>query len=239
MAFTPSVTVVIPVYNEASTIHSNISSISEQIKNILSGATVIVVDDGSSDGTKQALLKLGHESNSVKVIINEEHKGKGYALLTGAKAAQSDIVCFLDCDLSIDTKYVKALVDKIEEGFDVAIASRFTRDGVNEAIFTRSFVSFVFRIMRRMIVGLPKIADTQCGCKAFKREVLATTFQRTVIDGFCYDLELLYLLHKADYKIAEIPIKIQAQTLRKSRVSVVNESWRTFRDMLLIKMHHG
>lgn len=234
-----SVTIIIPVYNEAEILSTNIPYIYDKFAEFLPVFTLILVNDGSTDKTQHELSKITEQNKKILVINNEFHYGKGHALRTGAKIATGDIICFFDCDLFVEPLYIQNLLDKIAEGIDAAIASRYIAGSVQSASLKRKISSKIFRFIRKKFFGLSNISDTQCGCKAFKKSVLKSTLEETLIHGFCYDLELLYVLNRMGYTITEVAIVMNTQKSRASRLSLVKESYRMIKDIFLIKFHHG
>lgn len=194
--------VVIPAYNEAHRIADSLREVLEFCEARLSDWEVIVVDDGSSDATEQEVRAV----EKVEYIRNEENRGKGFSVRRGVMAARCDHVLFTDADLSAPIAEAGRLLAAIEKGADVAIASRrFDVTTTVDRTLGRRLMAFSFRLLVRLVV-LRGIDDTQCGFKMFRREAARTIFPKQRLDGWGFDVELLYIARRHGYRIAEVPV---------------------------------
>jgi glycosyltransferase involved in cell wall biosynthesis len=234
----PKISVVVPVYNREEYLRDDIIQLQTSLSYLFPSFELLVVDDGSSDGTPTIASAL-RDSNEILFFQNKEHKGKGAALRRGTQESRGEIVCYLDSDLSIDPKYLLDLVSAIESGKDAAIASRFIPGGKAHATMLRRISSRIFRMLRKIIIGLPEITDTQCGCKAFRRESLFAAVEKSTTNGFAYDVELLLLMRQKGCNIAEVPVVILSKRGRKSSVNVFIQAFIMTRELLRIRTHHG
>lgn len=205
---------------------------------------LIVVDDGSTDGSVQFLEKFKKDNPEVSIIKNH-HLGKAGAVTTGMLRAKGEYVLFTDMDQAAPIEEVDKLFPFFEKGYDIVIGSRNkTRKG---APWTRKIISLSSIILRKLIVGMSTISDTQCGFKMFRREVAEKLFTKlhklhhgfkkitnsAVTSGF--DVELLLLAQKMGYRIKEVPINWLYVETR--RVSPVKDSIDGVRDLLVIKLN--
>ena len=176
---------------------------------------VIIVDDGSNDGSVEFVEKFIKENPTFKLQKNS-HLGKAGAVTSGVLKAVGEYVLFSDMDQATPIEEVDKLLPYFNEGFDIVIGSRkTTRRG---SPVTRQIISRAAIVLRKVIVGIAEISDTQCGFKAFKSDVAQKLFQRIYklhkgfkkISGsdvtFGFDIELLYLGKQMGYKIKEVPV---------------------------------
>lgn len=197
-----NLSVVIPAYNEAHRIGDSLRQIVEFCEAELSDWEVIVVDDGSSDHTEQEARAV----DGVQYLRNDENRGKGYSVRRGMMAARCDHVLFTDADLSAPIAEARRLLSAIEKGADVAIASRrFDVTTTVDRTLGRRLMAFSFRLLVRLIV-LGGIDDTQCGFKMFRREAARAIFPKQRLDGWGFDVELLYIARRHGYRIMEVPV---------------------------------
>ena len=217
---TPYLSIIIPAYNESENIsRGTLKEMLEYIEKQKFSSEVIIVNDGSSDNT---ITLLKHFSN-IKVIDNS-HQGKASAVLAGGMAASGEVILFTDLDQATPISELPKLLEKISNGFDVAIGSRSNRKG---APLFRYILAYGNIILRTLILRLPYL-DTQCGFKAIKStpaKRIFTTMRKlrpvVSIDGPAvdpdFDVELLYLGRKWGYKIIEVPVAWHHQETRRVR----------------------
>lgn len=194
--------IVIPAYNEGHRIGRTLARTIEFCESQLSDWELIVVDDGSSDNTEQAVRDVA----GVHYMRNEENRGKGYSVRRGVLAARCDTVLFTDADLSAPISEARRLLNAMEKGADVAIASRdFDVTTTVERKPFRRLMAFSFRLLVRLLV-IGGITDTQCGFKMFRREAARTIFSRQRLEGWGFDVELLYIARRHGLRIDEVPV---------------------------------
>ncbi|KKS90494.1 hypothetical protein A3A64_03210 [Candidatus Gottesmanbacteria bacterium RIFCSPLOWO2_01_FULL_48_11] len=234
--------VVIPAYNEETNIRLGaLDKVSRYFERVPYTWEVIVVDDGSTDGTRQLLSEF--RSNRGFTIIENPHQGKAGTVITGMLAAKGEIVLFSDLDQAAPIREVEKLLPWFKE-YDVVIGSRNThREG---APLTRVLMARGFMLLRTIILGLGGIKDTQCGFKAFRRDIARDIFQRLKLYGTRqrvsgsmvtagFDIEVLFLARKSGYRIKEVPIEWHYVETR--RVSPLKDSWQGLMDIIKIRMN--
>ncbi len=234
------VSIIIPAYNEASCIGGTLEHVLSFARTCPAICEVIVVDDGSTDRTAAIVegMAAGLPPGAVtlRLIRNPHNMGKGASVRNGVMAAAGDIVLFTDADLSAPLSESPLILDPIEAGqCDVAMGSRgLTRRliGVRQGIF-REKAGRIFNFIVRKVTGMP-FRDTQCGFKAFRREAILPIFQMQRIDGFAFDVELLYHAHRAGLRIREIPVRWNH--VHHSKVHMLRDSCRMFIDVLRIRL---
>lgn len=210
----PTVSVVVPAYNEEKRLPPNLERIVEYLRaSRYLPAEVLVVSDGSKDGTAAASRKIadrvGGDDVAVSVIENSENHGKGYVVRQGMLAAQHEWVLFSDADLSAPIEELDLLMEAATApGFDGAIGSRAidrSKIGVHQPLF-RELMGRFFNVVVRIVAGLP-FADTQCGFKLFSRGAAQQIFSRQRMDRFGFDVEVLFIAKKLGLRIAETPVR--------------------------------
>ncbi len=199
-------TVVIPAYNEENRIGGTLSLIHEYLSKQDYSYEIIVVDDGSNDGTIQAVEKIGNDR--LKILKNEKNKGKGYSIKRGMLEAIGDYVLFSDADLSTPIEELEKFWKYLDEGYDIVIGSRALKESVLEVRqpFYRELMGRIFNFIVRHILNF-KLRDTQCGFKIFKRDVANKIFSIQKIEGWSFDVEILYIATKLNYRIKEVPVR--------------------------------
>jgi len=235
--------VVIPCYDEMANLQKGVLlKVKAFLDNQKYHYEVVIVDDGSRDGSIEYIedfLKKHHEF----LLIKNPHMGKAGAVTTGVLASRGQRILFTDMDQATPIEEIENLLPYFTEGYDIVIGSRAGRR--KGAPLIRLFISKANIFLRRMLVGLPGISDTQCGFKMFKKEAAKKLFTKVneVHKGFKtihsssvssgFDVELLYIATMMGYKIREVPVKWLYVETR--RVSPVKDSIDGVRDLLSIR----
>jgi glycosyltransferase involved in cell wall biosynthesis len=229
----PQLSIVVPSFNEEKRLPATLERIAAYIERSGRATEVIVVDDGSTDGTAGVAESFRDRIGSLRVLSNGQNRGKGYSVRRGSLEAKGDIVLFTDADLSAPIEEAGKLLEKLGE-YDVAIGSRAVNRAlieVHESPF-REFAGIVFNWIVRMILRLPFV-DTQCGFKAFKREKSRIIFEQQTIERFGFDPELLYLARHHGLKTAEVAVRWAHSPATK--ISMWRDSAQMFLDVLIIR----
>jgi len=240
----PFLSVVIPAYNEETNIRLGAL---DKVLRYLNSQTyeweVLIVDDGSSDGTKYLIEEFVGEDKRFR-LLNNPHQGKAATVIAGMLKANGSIVLFSDLDQATPLKEIEKLLPKFDSGFDVVIGSR--SDKREGAPILRRFMAKGFMMLRTLILGLRGITDTQCGFKAFRNHVAKAIFHKLKLYGrnatvsgsmvtAGFDIEVLYLAKRLGYKIAEVPVEWHYVETR--RVNPIKDSWQGFWDIVIIRMN--
>ena len=194
--------IIIPAYNEEKRIQTTLERLSER----LTGPCEILVVSESTDKTNDIVLNFSKTAPMVKLIKSEKRLGKGGAFKKGAENSHGEIVVLLDSDLPVFISDVENMVSSVGE-VDVAVASREI-EGTRILVYpplTRVFAGKAFAKLVNVLFNL-HVKDPQCGCKAFKKEVLENVLPSMVSNGFDFDTELLFRCKRMGYKIREIPV---------------------------------
>jgi dolichyl-phosphate beta-glucosyltransferase len=207
----PTLSIVVPAFNESARIGPSLQKIIKYLTQQHKQSELIVVDDGSSDGTAAVAESAARDSGSIttRVIRYEENRGKGYAVRLGLLAAGANVVLFSDADLSTPISETPKLVDAIRSGeCDLAFGSRALDRGLIgiHQPWRREQGGRVFNLIVRLATGLP-FWDTQCGFKAFRMSVCRPLIEAAQIDRFGFDVELIYLARLAQLRLREIPVR--------------------------------
>ena len=201
-----SISVIIPVYNEESKIHSLLAHIKEILSETLLEYELILINDGSTDNSEHVISEEGKLDKRVKVLSYKENKGKGHAVKMGVLNSKGDVVSFLDGDLDISPAQIKNYIRELE-GCDLVIASKTHPLSIITAPFVRKMLSKMFSILVRVAVGI-NIKDTQSGLKIGNGNALRKIFNVMLVKRYAFDVEMLAIASKLNLKIKESPVNM-------------------------------
>ncbi|MEI6632112.1 MAG: glycosyltransferase [bacterium] len=206
------VSVLMPAYNEAELISSNIEETVKTFNDFGCSWELIIVDDGSSDGTyEKALACAVKYPGLITVKKNSSNLGKGRALKKAIHYVSGDYVVFLDADLDLHPVLIQTLFDIMRlDNADIVIGSKMHPNSRVSYPAQRKVISLFYYWLVRLLFNLP-CRDTQTGLKLFKTEVLRNVLPRLLVKEFAFDIELLANAHHLGYKIADAPIVIKPQ----------------------------
>lgn len=232
----PELSVVIPAYNEEVRCKSTLPQLWRELNRRFATFEIIVVDDGSNDGTAQVASRFSNDHHKVRLISYPDNRGKGYAVRMGVLAAKGRYILFSDADLSTPVREVRKLLKALEEGYDIAIGSRarkaamiLERQPLYRICMGKIFNKFV------QLLTVRGISDTQCGFKCFRGEAAREIFPHCRIDGFSFDVEVLYLARQKGMRIKEVGVLWRNSPL--SKVHPVFHSLQMLRDLFVIRLH--
>jgi dolichyl-phosphate beta-glucosyltransferase len=230
----PFLSLVVPAYNEEGRLPVTLPRICEFVGSREYAAEVIVVDDGSGDGTARVVEEIAAGVPFVRLIRNE-HRGKGYSVKTGALAARGEYIFLCDADLSMPIEEVDHFLPPALEDYDVAIGSREVEGARRyDEPGLRHLMGRVYNALVRLL-AVRGFQDTQAGFKCFHREAAQEMFPYQTMDGFGFDVEILFIAQKRGYRIVEVPINWYYMS--NSRVSPVKDSVRMLREILQVRMN--
>ena len=255
---------VIPAYNEAVRLPDTLAQVLKWLESQPYQSEILVVDDGSSDDTASIVKRLIADSQVISTqaknkggeadsggrcrlqLIENPHRGKGFAVRTGMLQGQGDFILFSDADLCTPISEANKLLFWLDQGFDVSIGSR---EGVGARRYGepayRHLMGRVFNLIVRIVTNSP-FQDTQCGFKAFTRQAAHDLFHRVqlyaddsppvqgaMVTGF--DVEVLFLALKRNYRVKEVPV--EWYHVKGSKVSPVKDSLRMLRDIASVRLN--
>lgn len=238
--------IVIPAYNESDKISSTITQVLGFMRGFTESFELIVVNDGSKDNTAQIVNDIAKE-NPELTLLDNPHKGKGYAVWSGIMKAEGELIYMADADLSTPISELKKLsVWATDQNFDLVVASRegIGAKRVGEP-FYRHLMGRIFNLWVQMI-ALPGIQDSQCGFKLFKKQAAKNIFSRLLIYGGeskqlkdaylgAWDVEVLYLARKLRYTVKQVPVTwVHVKT---TRISPLRDSVKMALDVIKVRIN--
>ena len=228
--------IVIPCFNEAARIGSTIRATLDYLRKNSPASELIVVNDGSIDETSAVAKKaLAEATIEHRLLENFPNRGKGAVVRTGLLDAKKPIGLFFDADLSTPIDEIPKVIEPIANGdVDVAFGSRALDRrliGVHQP-WRREQGGRVFNLIVRIATGLP-FWDTQCGFKAFRLDVCRPILEAARVDGFAFDVELLYLAHRAGLRLREIPVRWNHA--EGSKVNFLHDSLAMLREIVALR----
>lgn len=225
---------VIPAYREAGRLPKTIPGILEYIHREGRDWEVRIVDDGSDDETLEVARSYAEQDDRV-VAQAEPHRGKGGAVRAGMLAARAPLRVMCDADMSMPVDMAERILESLRGGADVAIASREAPGArrIGEPQL-RHMMGRVFNGVVQVLI-LPGIKDTQCGFKGFRADVADRLFRGAMVEGFAFDVEVLYLARREGLRIEEVPIDWTHD--EDSRVSAVRDTRRMLGEIARIRLH--
>ncbi len=232
----PPFSVVIPAYNEAVRIGETLRLTLDYLAIASPESELIVVNDGSTDETSRVAREaLAGTSVATNLMENFPNRGKGAAVRRGLMAAKRPIGLFFDADLSTPLTETPKLIEPIADGeLDIAFGSRALDRRLigNRQSWRREEAGRVFNLLVRLSTGLP-FWDTQCGFKAFRLDVCRPILEAARIVGFAFDVEILYLAHRAGLRMREIPVRWNHQ--EGSKVHLFHDSVKMLREIIALR----
>ena len=199
------VSIIMPVFNGESYIDESVKAVTAFMRRLRYPFEVVVVDDGSEDGTREKALRLASRIPNVKVVGYNRNRGKGAAFLYGYKNSEGDVIVLFDSDLDIPPQQIQILLGVMRRrNADLVITNKWHPLSRTRATMLRKILSRGYNLMVRLITGL-YLEDTQTGAKAIRRYVLDAIVPKMYVKRYAFDVELLLLAIKSGFKVAEAP----------------------------------
>jgi glycosyltransferase involved in cell wall biosynthesis len=216
---------VVPAYNEEDFIEEMLGSIDDVIAGKHIPYEILVVNDGSRDGTLVNARRYAGKNGHVRVVSYSKNVGKGHAVKTGFMKSNGSVVVFADSDMEIDLTVISEYLEALKHG-DIVIASKRHSDSHVVVPTSRRVLSQCFNGLVRLLTGVP-LKDTQSGLKAMKKSAFVDIFSRLAVKRYAFDVELLAVAHLYGLKVVEMPVNIKLEAKFKP-----NDMWHMFLDLL-------
>jgi dolichyl-phosphate beta-glucosyltransferase len=234
VAETPELSVVVPAFDEAARLPGTLDRVIDYLRNEIADFEILVVDDGSRDETAHIAGEILSDVAGGSVMSLPHNRGKGAACRAGVRSARGRRILITDADLSTPIEEERVLRRALEEGADIAIGSRAHPEAniTRRQSRLRESAGQGFNLLLRML-RLTDLSDTQCGFKMFSHEA-ARLFERARIDGFLFDVEILFLARRAGLNVVEIPVEWHNDP--DSRVHLLRHLPEVLGDLLRIRL---
>jgi glycosyltransferase involved in cell wall biosynthesis len=228
-----TVDVVIPVLNEAHVLEKSVNTVRLFLKQHPECAwRVVIVDNGSTDGTQEAAQRLAGLHADVH-FLHLKQKGRGRALRYAWLGSEADVVCYMDVDLSTDLKHLPELIDAVAvQGYDVAIGSRLMKESQTRRSLKREIISRIYNLIVKAALQT-KFTDAQCGFKAMSRSAVQQIVPQIEDQSWFFDTELLVLAEKQGFRIKDIPVLWIEDD--DSRVKILKTGWDDIKGVLRLR----
>ena len=227
------ISVIIPAYQQASTIVKDLTRIQAVLKQIRYPSEIIVVVDGRLDQTYQRAKTLA--SSQLKVYLNKIRQGKGYTVRYGMTKAQGDYIAFIDAGMEIDPNGISMLLEHLEwYNADIIVGSKRHLASVVQYPWDRKILSWGYYLLVRLLFGV-KIKDTQPGIKIFKRKVLEKILPKLLVKNYAFDIEMLSVARRKGFqRIYEAPIKLKYKFGSVTNAATLRTIWHMLYDTLAV-----
>jgi dolichyl-phosphate beta-glucosyltransferase len=229
----PDISLILPAFNEAKTIAATVREAAAYFAGRGRTYEIIVAADGN-DGTREICRELSATDPAIRVIGRPERCGKGRGVREAVAIAQGAVIGYADADNKVPIQEFDKVAPHLGQ-YPVVIGSRAIERSLVEKKqpLYRQIGSVGFHYFMQTVVGLPEITDTQCGFKFFQRDVAHDLFARLRVDGYMFDVELLYLCQRLGYRVKEVPIRWRDDA--DSRLELVAGNLRNVRDIFRIR----
>lgn len=231
----PSLSIVIPAYNENAAIGETLATVSEYFGGTGLSYEVLVVDDGSTDGTAEVVLAAAAKDPAIRIVRQPQNRGKGAAVRRGVMEATGEVIAFTDADLPYRVQNLGDAIALVQSGAtDIAIGGRDLRASQRDTSYPliRRFMGKTFSFVVTTFL-VPDIPDTQCGLKAFSNDAAKTLFGESKLTGFGFDFEILFLANKYGFRVERIPVAMSHR--HDSKVRLVHDSAQMLFDVYRVR----
>lgn len=232
------VSIVIPAYNEELRLPQFLKQVISFCRANFSQFEIFVIDDGSRDQTAGRVKELQKDCPQLQLMSLVRNRGKGYAVKYGLWRASGDVAVFLDADGSTLPDEILANLPLMEEGYDIVIGSRVLKS-LHHNVSVRWYRKCIGQIFNNFVYWflLGDIQDTQCGFKMFRRRIIRPLFARSYLEGFGFDMEILFLARKLGLRVKEVGVNWTH--VSGSKVRILRDAFRLFVNIFQIRMWHG
>jgi dolichyl-phosphate beta-glucosyltransferase len=234
MAAAPSLSLIVPAYNEVRIIGSTLRAMQTYLDDRDYDYEIIVAADGN-DGTRELVAAMAASDRRLGVLGSPKRGGKGRGIRQAVARSRGEIIGFIDADYKTPIDELIKILPWFDSGCDIVFGSRAVAQAriENPQKWYRRAGSWGFKIAMRAVVGLWDVADTQCGFKFYRAAVARDLFGRMRIDGYMFDVDLLYLAKKTGYRMREVGIRWRDDG--DSRLALVAGNWQNMKDLFRIR----
>lgn len=205
----PLLSIVVPAYNEAGSVTRTVDRIASVAGDVSESDEIIVVDDGSDDGTLDELRSLAEDIPEVECVSYEENQGKGHAVKMGCRRATGELILFVDADGDLTPERITTFLDRLRTtDADIVVGSKRHPESDVTYPLKRRALSKGYSLLIRVLFGL-KVTDTQVGMKLLRGEAVDEVMPLVLVRRYAFDVELLALAHKRGYTIVEAPVSLE------------------------------
>ena len=226
------ISVVIPAFNEEKKLELSLQKIIQYLEKNFENYEILVIDDGSKDNTPEIIQK--YKEKKVRMIQNPKNMGKGFSVKLGMINTKYDPLLFTDADLATPIEETEKFLAAINEGYNVIIASRNLENSkieVEQPKYRQVLGKGFPFIVKTFLIA--DFKDTQCGFKMFTKEAAKKIFPRQTIQGWAFDVEIIFIAQELGYKIKELPVTWVDKG--DSKLSPIKDSFKMFNEIIKIK----
>jgi glycosyltransferase involved in cell wall biosynthesis len=225
--------IVIPVLNEAHVLERSVATVRDFLGEHLPYEwRVLIVDNGSTDGTDEVGRRLAEEYGDVR-YLHLNQRGRGRALRYAWTQSDADVVCYTDVDLSTELPALPKLIDAIlRQGYDLSTGSRLMKASRTTRSLSREFISRTYNLLIKAVLWT-SFSDAQCGFKAVSRRVVNEIVPQIKDESWFFDTELLVLAEKQEYRIKDIPVQWDEDD--DSRVKIARTAWEDVKGVFRLR----
>ena len=231
----PDLSVIIPAYNEEALISSTLDCLNTYLAARSERYEIIVVDDGSQDATPEAVQAWQQNTAAqVHLLVNDQNMGKGFSIRRAVMESQGRYIIFVDADLPYELQAIEDFLKALRGGCDLAIGSRVLPGSHVKGVPVLRYIAgqvFSWMVQAVLFSGLP---DTQCGFKSFRADAAREIFRRVTIDGFGFDVEMLFIARKHKFRVKPVAVRM-LEHRQRSRVRLIVDSARMFTNLFNVR----
>jgi glycosyltransferase involved in cell wall biosynthesis len=228
-----TVDVIIPVLNEAHVLDKSVHTVLAYLRsNLRYRWQIVIVDNGSTDGTQEVAQRLCESEPEVR-FIHLYQRGRGRALRQAWLQSKAEIVCYMDVDLSTKLDHIPELIDAIaKQGYDVATGSRLMRQSQTKRSLKREVISRIYNLFVKVVLST-RFSDAQCGFKALSWKTVEAIIPQVEDQSWFFDTELLVLAEKQGYRIKDIPVVWIEDD--DTRVKILQTGWEDIKGVFRLR----
>ena len=230
--------VIIPAYNEEKRIGLTLQKTCDFLAQRSWNYEIIAVDDGSRDQTVRVIKEMASERDAIRVFQNGRNRGKGFSVRHGLELARGRFIGFMDADYKTDIKALDEVMMQLENRAEVVIGDRTlqTTEILARRSVLREFGSGAFKNLLRFLMGIRDYADTQCGFKFFREQIMRQVFALQKVDGYMFDVEILLILGRMNCEVEKLPVVWSYDN--DSRFNMISGTMKNLCELASIRWRH-